>query len=81
MPERWETMTQSGGCSAGQPGLVSCSRRPMLRAATWRALTMRGRSVRSDGTTKPRAATTRMPLRIGTATEQLPKLISSTVVA
>lgn len=52
----------------------------MPSAATWRAATSRGRSFFSDGTTMSSAATTRVPLRIGTATEQPPALISSTVV-
>jgi hypothetical protein len=71
----------SSSSPSGHLVLLSCSSRPMLRAATWRALTIRGRSLLRDGTTSPSAATTLGPLRIGTATEQLPRLISSTVVA
>ena len=53
----------------------------MPRAATWSAATSRGRSLPSFGSTMPSAATTVSPRRIGTATEQAPSVISSTVVA
>ncbi len=50
-------------------------------AATCSAETNRGRSFLSEATTMPSDATTSGPRRIGTATEQAPRLISSTVVA
>ena len=56
--------------------------RPMPCAATWRAATSRGRSRLRLGTTMPTAATTGPWFRrIGTATEQAPRLISSLVCA
>ena len=54
---------------------------PIPRAATCSAATRRGRSLPSRGSTMPSAATTDSSRRIGTATEQAPSDISSTVVA
>ena len=50
-------------------------------AATLSADTRRALSRRRLGTTTPRAATTSSPRSTGTATEQAPSVISSTVVA
>ena len=49
--------------------------------ATCSAATCLARSFLRLGTTMPSEATTAEPARIGTATEQAPRLISSTVVA
>ncbi len=80
-------MVSVNGVAAG-PGYASlplvgigASARPMPRAATWSAATSFGLSRFRLGTTMPSAATTSPRRRIGTPTEQAPRLISSTVVA